>query len=310
VQDDATTNTASTAANARPVLVVIRSRVRVSKCHHGSVHLTSTDGVQVAVHDLGGDGPDLVLAHATGFHGRAWVPLASGLGKRFHCWSFDARGHGDSTRPRSGDFDWQGFGDDALAVVDGLGLPAPLGFGHSQGGSALLLAEQARPGTFAALYLYEPVAWPAPFSMDDHPLVAGALRRRDHFASVAAAVERLGSKPPLADLHPDALRAYVEAGVVPTPDGQVTLKCAREDEAQTYRMGPQQRSFDHLGEVTCPVSVARGSRSTSLSPELAQRQVATLPSGRLEVLDGLGHFGPLEDPARVAASIAIALLEA
>ncbi len=270
--------------------------------------VSSTDGVEIAVHDLGGDGPDLLLAHATGFHARAWGPLASALAQHFHCWSFDARGHGDSTRPQSGDFDWRGFGADALAAVDGLGLDTPLGFGHSQGGSALLLAEQARPGTFSALYLYEPVAWPEPFAMDDHPLVTGAQRRRDRFSSVEAAIERLGSKPPLSELDPRALRAYVEYGVMAVPDGGVTLKCRREDEAQTYRMGPHQRSFDHLGEVTCPTTLARGTATRSLALELAERQAALLGRGRLELFGDLGHFGPLQDPVRVAARITEALL--
>ncbi|CAN5690649.1 alpha/beta hydrolase [soil metagenome] len=270
--------------------------------------MASTDGVELAVHDLGGDGPALVLAHATGFHGQMWGPLATALASRFHCWSFDTRGHGDATRPEPPDFDWRGFADDTLAVVDGLGLERPLGFGHSQGGSAFLLAEQARPGTFTGLYLYEPVAWPEAFPMDDHPLVVGALRRRDEFTSVDAARRRLGSKPPLADLEPAVLAAYVEHGLTPAPGGGVTLKCRREDEAQTYRMGPRQRAFDHLGEVSCPVTIARGSATQSVSADLAARQVALLPHGLLEELDGLGHFGPLEDPSRVAASVARALL--
>lgn len=261
------------------------------------------------MYDLGGDGPELVLAHATGFHGRTWGALATELGRSFHCWSFDARGHGDSTRPAPPDFDWHGFGQDALAVIDGLGLVEPFGVGHSQGGSAFLLAEQARPGTFVGLYLYEPVVWPEPLPMEDHPLVVGALHRRDRFSSVAAVLERLASKPPFVDLDPSALRAYVEHGVSPAPDG-VVLKCRPEDEAQMYRMGPLNRAFDHLGEVTCPVTIARGSASPSMSADLAVQQVALLPAGRLEELDGLGHLGPMEDPARVAASITRALLGA
>jgi pimeloyl-ACP methyl ester carboxylesterase len=272
------------------------------------VRLRSTDGVELAVHDLGGRGPALLLAHATGFHGQMWGPLATALSSHLHCWSFDVRGHGDATRPEPPDFDWRGFADDTLAVVDGLGLERPLGFGHSQGGSAFLLAEQARPGTFSGLYLYEPVAWPEAFPMDDHPLLLGALRRRDSFASVDAARQRLGSKPPLADFDPGILTAYVEHGLAPTPDGGLTLKCRREDEAQTYRMGTHHRAFDHLGEVSCPVTIAHGSDTDSVSAELAQRQTALLPDGRLEELEGLGHFGPLTHPAMVAAGVVQALL--
>jgi pimeloyl-ACP methyl ester carboxylesterase len=138
--------------------------------------------------------------------------------------------------------------------------------------------------------------------------VLGALRRRDSFASVDAARQRLGSKPPLADFDPGILAAYVEQGLAPTPDGGLTLKCRREDEAQTYRMGPRQRAFDHLGEVRCPVTIARGSATQSVSADLTARQVALLPHGRLEELDGLGHFGPLTHPAMVAAGAIRALL--
>jgi pimeloyl-ACP methyl ester carboxylesterase len=272
------------------------------------VRLRTTDGVDLAVHDLGGTGPALVLAHATGFHGQMWGPLAGSLASRFHCWSFDARGHGDSSRPVPPEFEWGGFAEDALAVVEGLGLVRPFGLGHSQGGSAFLLAEQVSPGTFAGLYLYEPVAWPEPFSMDDHPLVLGALRRRDAFASVDAAEQRLGSKPPLGEFDAAILRAYVEHGLAPTPEGDLTLKCRPEDEAQTYRMGTRHRAFDHLGEVSCPTTIVRGSATQSVPAELAARQAALLPDGRLREIEGLGHFGPQTHPASVAAGVIEALL--
>ncbi|MDP8988287.1 MAG: alpha/beta hydrolase [Actinomycetota bacterium] len=270
------------------------------------------DGVELAVHDLGGVGPPLLLAHPTGFHGRVFEPLAAALADRFRCWSYDARGHGDSGRPTRTDYHWRDFGADVLAVVERLGLERPSAMGHSQGGTALLLAEQARPGTFAGLYLYEPVAFPpdttAP-SMDEHPLVVGALRRRAHFESVAAAHDHLAPKPGLRNLHPAALRAYVEHGFGPAPGGGVTLRCRREDEAQMYRQGRAHDAFSHLAEVSCPVTVARGAGdSAHHSPELAERQVALLPAGRLEAFEGLGHLGPLEDPERVADSVRRALL--
>ena len=49
----------------------------------------STDGVEVAAYDLGGKGPPLLLAHATGFHAHVFVPLAGRLAGRFHCFAFD-----------------------------------------------------------------------------------------------------------------------------------------------------------------------------------------------------------------------------
>ena len=54
----------------------------------------------LAVHEWGGTGAPTLLAHPTGFHGRVWAPVADRLvaaGRQV--WSFDFRGHGDSTAP-------------------------------------------------------------------------------------------------------------------------------------------------------------------------------------------------------------------
>ena len=74
------------------------------------------DGVHLVVHDLGGDGPTLLHSHATGFHGRCYVPIADALADRFHSVGFDYRGHGDTPQPEQA-IDWERYGDDAEAQV-------------------------------------------------------------------------------------------------------------------------------------------------------------------------------------------------
>src|SRR4051812_4341189 len=174
----------------------------------------SSDGFDVVSFDLGGNGPPILMAHATGFHGQVWRPMASALSDGFHCYSFDERGHGDSTRPAGHSYDWTGFADDALTVVDGLGLDRPFGVGHSAGAAALLMAEAFRPGTFRGFYLWEPVVMPFDRSLgpQENPLSEGALRRREVFPSKDAAFDNFASKPPFSILHPEALRAYVDHG--------------------------------------------------------------------------------------------------
>jgi pimeloyl-ACP methyl ester carboxylesterase len=270
----------------------------------------SSDGFDVAAWDLGGDGSPILMAHATGFHGLVWRPMASELGD-FHCYSFDERGHGDSSRPPGHSYDWTGFADDALAVVDGFGLERPYGVGHSAGGAALLLAEAARPGTFRALYVYEPVVMPIDGEPEPHdnPLSAGALRRREFFPSKDEAFANFAAKPPFSALAPDALRAYVDHGFADTDDGQVRLKCRPADESQMYRMGSAHRAFSKFPEIQCPVVVACGADSDAFGPALIEMQAARLPHARTEVLTGLGHFGPLQDPAAVAAAVRRAFTE-
>lgn len=277
-----------------------------------SQRVASTNGVEVAVHDFGGDGPTIVFAHATGFHGLVWTPLIGELHDRFRCVAFDFRGHGDSLVPDTGSFDWSGFADDAEAVIDSLAIdPAqPLfGVGHSKGGAALLLTEQRRPGTFAAMWCFEPIVLDAQRraqsrAMGEHPLSTGARRRREVFTSRDEAYENYASKPPLDDLDPAALRAYVDHGFVDLDDGTVRLKCRGADEAAVYANSTGHTAFDHLHEVGCPVTVAAG-QILDHSPSVFAASVAeALPHGRFKHFPELGHFGPLQDPKLVAHRIA------
>jgi pimeloyl-ACP methyl ester carboxylesterase len=270
----------------------------------------SADGTPIATYDLGGDGDDLLLVHATGFCAGVWLPLAAHLdGHR--CAALDVRGHGRSGTPTAG-MDWHGTAADVLATVDALGLDRPFGVGHSMGGASLVLAEQARPGTFRGLWLFEPIIFPTELaaSADDNPLVAGARRRRADFDSAAAAYANFAAKPPFDALDPQALAAYVEYGFEVLDDGSVTLRCRPETESQTYAMGPRHDAMDHLGEVECPVTVVRG-RVEDLSPAaLATVIAAGIPAGRLEEHPELGHFGPLEDPLAMSASVRAAVTAA
>ncbi|MDQ3932244.1 MAG: alpha/beta hydrolase [Actinomycetota bacterium] len=264
------------------------------------------DGVRVAVHSLGGRGSPIVLVHAAGLHGRVWTPMAAPLAEAFRCFAPDLRGHGDSAPPRSLDFDWRGFGADVGAVVDGLGLQQPFAMGHSSGATALLLAEEAKPGTFRAIYCFEPVvvAVDPPLGRDpDNWLAARARRRRADFASKTEAECHFATRPPLSSLSPAALHSYVEHGLERNEDGTVRLKCRPEHEALVYEMATAHDCYSRLDQIRCPVTLAWGGCSEAFGPHLAKQLVARLPLARTEVLPGLGHLGPVEDPDVVADSV-------
>ena len=209
---------------------------------------------------------------------------------------------------------WDGFRDDVLTVVDELGIGGAglIGVGHSMGGAALVLAEQARPGTFAGLWLFEPIVPPSGWlgRVDDeglpNPMADTAIRRRGEFPSAAAALANYASKPPLDHLRADVLHAYVRHGFVPLsedPAGPVRLACRPADEAKVFRGASVHRAFDHLGEVRCPVVVACGEDPAG-PRSFVEQVVEALPDGRVHVFPGLGHFGPLEAPDLVASAVA------
>ena len=274
--------------------------------------LSSTDGVTVVLHDLGGSGPTIVYSHATGFHGRVWQPLAARLGRHHHGIAVDYRGHGDSTHPSTDTetVDWRGYCDDALAVIDTINTSTPLfGVGHSMGATTLVMAELARPGTFSALALYEPIIFPidetatARAALRASPLIAGTRRRRATFPSFATAEANYASKPPLDILTAEALHAYVAYGFSENADGSVTLKCDPEHEARTFEGSQSHRTWYHLDQLTCPVLIMAGSLDDPGPGQVADGVAARLPGSTFRRFDHLGHFGPLQDPDAIASAI-------
>jgi pimeloyl-ACP methyl ester carboxylesterase len=275
-------------------------------------HAFEANGLRLVVHEWGGDGPPVVLAHPTGFHGLVWRPIAQALvAADRRVWSFDFRGHGDSDSP-SIDVDgysWHGFADDVLAVAEHLavaGDPDLIACGHSKGGAALLLGEASRPSTFARIWAYEPIMFATDEALppqEDFFLARAARKRRNAWSSPEEAFESYASKPPLNVMRADALRAYVDYGLRRRDDGRFELKCRPEVEARIYAMGPNHGGFARLPEIGAEVAVVCGETSTDIGPPLAAQIADRLPHGKLEVMPGLGHFGPQQDPDACVASI-------
>lgn len=273
------------------------------------MHVKSSHGVQIAVHELGGSGERLLFSHATGFHGRCYQPMADALAHQFHSVAFDYRGHGDTPRP-DGPVDWERYGDDAeamarwLAVANGGPIAA---FGHSMGGACLLMAAHRAPELFRSIVVFEPIVFP-PRDGDpaSNPLAGGARRRRATFVTYEAAIENFAAKPPMGNFTPAALEAYVRYGF--TPDASrgagVHLKCLPDTEAETFEMGPVHATWDHLPAITTPVTVISGAVA-AMQPSMIAEQVAQrLPNATYLQFDHLDHFGPMVAPAVVAEVVA------
>jgi len=296
--------------------------------------IASTQGVRVALHDLGGPGdpaaPVLLFAHATGFCGQVWEPTAAPLTDRYRCVALDLRGHGVSETPGEASLHWSHMGDDVLAALDSdrIGGDREVhGVGHSLGCAALVLAASRRPGLLRSLWLYEPAivspratapaesAEPAdaadaesadataPFGTSN-PLADAALRRRATFASYDEALANYARKAPLNELHPDALAAYVRGGFAPEADGSVTLRCSPATEAEVFRGAGNNEAFAALSELDLPVAMVAGRPDEYGPVTFVAANLAQLPRGTLIERRHLGHFGPLEDPPGMAGDIA------
>jgi pimeloyl-ACP methyl ester carboxylesterase len=270
-------------------------------------------GVELPTYHLGGDGAPVIMMHATGFHGRCWLPLAPALTGEFSVWAVDQRGHGAAGKDPSGRYDdWRPFVEDLFSVLEALGESGWRGVGHSMGGAVLLLAEAEAPGTFVNLCCYEPVVFPAvvhsPDGFGDRiPMAELARKRRASFPSRRAAIDNFASKPPFNRFDRGALDAYVNYGFVDQPDGTVTLACRREDEASVYEGAPSSGAWDRLGQVRAPVLVMGGQPTGDLVSQIVEDVARRLPRGGVRRFPDLSHFGPFENPDLVGGVIGQAL---
>ena len=122
----------------------------------------SQDGTAIVVHDLGGQGTPALMIHGVGLNGMMFQPIAEELAEHYHCYAVDLRGQGSSGAPSHLDFAWARLGDDVAAAATAIRSTGTNGrplaaIAHSAGGAAALLAEARTPGTFGAMYCYEPI---------------------------------------------------------------------------------------------------------------------------------------------------------
>ncbi len=283
----------------------------------------SDDGTRIAFRDFRkeADGrPILLFVHATGFHGLSYLPMIALLQDDFRCVAVDLRSHGDSGEspgsiggvgPNSDSgYAWERLGQDVKAVAECLRSgkgpsQAIFGFGHSSGAVALLLCEETSPGTLQKIYCYEPVMFPPGIDTEimrsaSDRLSGSALRRRRSFASEEEAFSNFASKPPMSAFDERSLGAYVHFGLKDSGDGALSLKCLPESEAKFYEGGSAHMALAGLGSIACPIRFACGGDTDSFGIGLMKLWAAESRIASYSEMEGLGHFGPLEDP--VAAS--------
>lgn len=262
-----------------------------------------------------GQGPSLLLLHATGFHARLWDRVVEALPAGAHVIAPDHRGHGRSFRPATL-ANWAATSDALLPLLDGLGGHPIVGCGHSMGAYVLTRLASQRPGAFRHLVLVDPVimdpgfyegeAGPIP-DPADHPVA----RRRNSWASAEEMRARFADRPPYANWDPRVLADYCIHGLTPAADGDgLELACPPALEASVYQNALRTSPHEWLHYLTVASTVIRaptgergGPLDFSLSPTWTGLGAA-IGAERDELWAEHSHFIPMEDPARVAALLA------
>ncbi|MBN8528021.1 MAG: alpha/beta hydrolase [Caulobacterales bacterium] len=297
----------------RPGLTVVSEPRRLT------VDLPARGGA-MAVLDWGDlDRPvDLVFAHANGFNALTYRHLLAPLADRYRIWAPDLRGHGATTLPTAteGRRGWNDHGADLAALLDATDGPPMVLAGHSMGGTAGLLAAAARPERMRGLVLADPVimtrqavlAFHLPLLRDlprRSPLVVNALKRRSEFDSRAAALAAYRGRGAFKGW-PDAVLAdYLADGLVPAPDGGLTLACTSQWEASNYAAQAHD-PWRAMRRLTCPIHILKAEAGLACHVPQPPRG---LPHVTVETLPGSTHFLPMLQPDVVRDALR-AMLEA
>lgn len=268
------------------------------------LHHIEAGKVTLAYHEwsASADAPVLLIAHATGFHGRCYDPIAAQFSEH-RVIAVDMHGHGAS----GGDplQDWQIVVDELVVLIDQLGLKGAVGMGHSMGGHAILRAAAARPNTFKSLVLFDPVVLDpqfydlkvAGFSQDQmHP----AAKRKRNFASIEEMMTRFETRDPYCLFRRDVFENYCRFGLTRLEDGGFELACAPEMEASMYMSSLSGTpALEAAASLQVPTTVVRAMRTQARDfkgsptwPGLAE----SMPNGIDMDRSDMTHFHPFQDP--------------
>ena len=269
-------------------------------------------GLRLHTLDWGGDGAPIVILHATGFLGRIYRPLAERLRAIGHVYSYDQRGHGDSSAAPDGVYTWDATMRDLEGFIAAMGWSGVRAIGHSAGATAIGSLACERPDLIARAVLLEPVVFESAVAPElnwRNPFIERTLKRRRVFDSVEAMFSNFDNKPPYDTWRKEILHDYCESGTRATRDGKRELKCAPEVEAKFYETAPD---FDGLGRIlrcAAPLLVVFGQRGDSLGASLSAKVAQQIRNGRVIDVPDAGHFMPMEQP-EYAADLAVEFLTA
>ena len=258
------------------------------------------NGLRLHCLDWGGDGPPIVMVHATGFLARIYQPIALALRTIGRVYSYDQRGHGDSEVPPLDAIDWYRTADDLEALLVAMQLKGVRAFGHSAGATAIAAVASRQPDLISRAMLVEPVIVDA-LDPNQRPsdLYERAAKRKPAFDNLAAMYANFERKPPYATWRRDILRDFCEFGTRADSDRRV-LKCAPETEARIYQTA---RDFDGLGHLlatTIPLLIEFGEKTESPGIGFAERITENAPQRRVVITADAGHLVPMEQPEEVA----------
>jgi len=247
----------------------------------------TTAGGWATPYRLMGEGRPIVLVHSLGGSLLNWDPIQPELAAQAAVLVYDWGGHGNSEKSS------EPFGIPELAQQLGdlieTVLPAPaLVLGVAAGGAIALQCALDRPGTLDGLVLVSPTT-------GIPPATGQSMRAR-----VEAILEdgmRVAVDASIAAGFPEAFRA-ANPGVIERYRHEF-LTVSPAAYAASSTAFSRFEATDRLAELTVGALLLPGELDPYFPPPIAEAILAARPDWRLEVMEGVGHFGHIQSPALI-----------
>jgi pimeloyl-ACP methyl ester carboxylesterase len=254
-----------------------------------------------------GNGPSLIMLHATGFLPWVWHPVARGLSCDYDVTAPFFCKHREPNMENGG-IGWKNLAQDLVKLMDVLKIKRPYYLvGHSMGGAVATLATALLGLQPEAMVLIEPIILPEQFygfspTVEQHPLASKSIKRRNHWEDRQEAREYLLSKKFFASWDPEVLEIYLQYGIVENSGG-LTLACQPDKEAALFLGSSQENPWPVLSRVQCPVLVLEGETTENKGIIPFEEAAAAMPNGEFQIVKGAGHLIPMERPRKTQALI-------
>lgn len=241
---------------------------------------TSADGVRVHYEVTGiGGKPPVLLIQGLGAEKNAWNPQRAALALRYRTIALDNRGVGRSDKP-AGAYDLEQMADDAIAVLDAVGVDAAHVVGLSMGGAISQILALKYPGRVRSLTLVATACRNHPWREDllrswaDLAATEGMSAMSKEAArwvigprSFRRVLPALGWLGPLSFLNPAAAFVSQVNAIVRTPNDLNS----------------------ELRDISCPALVVVGNQDI-LTPRGDAEEIASLiPTAELVIISGGAH---------------------
>lgn len=249
--------------------------------------ICEANGADIHYLRTGGDKPPLVLLHGLAGSGMCWIPLARALEGEYDIVIPDARGHGESSTPRSG-YRYEDHAGDVVGLIHRLGLDGPVLLGHSMGGMTAAVAASQTGASIRGLILADPT------------FLSPERQREVHESDVAGQHRRLvdsGKHEVAADIrarHPR--RSLESAGLLAEARLQTRIEAFEVLRPPTP---DYHQVASAIGVRTLLVIADQGVVSAGMARELLEINSRF----RLETIMDAGHGFPFDEPDRFEAIV-------